>query len=163
MRTIGTKKINEALFLGSLTSDPDSPENGQIWYRSDLGAFRLRQDGDTGTIALIADIAELARLSAVENLADNTVDWDASIAAWQRVTLESGTRNITYTGFSSTVRQALFEIDVSDGPDIVYGDGQFMTEVPIIAGNDKIFIVAMSPDEGTTVYLFWVGEEAASA
>jgi hypothetical protein len=31
--------------LGNLTADPSSPANGSIWYRTDLGKFRGRENG----------------------------------------------------------------------------------------------------------------------
>lgn len=31
-------------FLG-LTADPSNPQNGAIWYRTDLGKFRGRENG----------------------------------------------------------------------------------------------------------------------
>lgn len=40
------------------TSDPGSPVNGQVWYRTDLNEFRIRRNGATVTV-LIANIGQI--------------------------------------------------------------------------------------------------------
>ncbi|MDD4050216.1 MAG: hypothetical protein PHX47_04405 [Candidatus ainarchaeum sp.] len=41
----GHVQINDVLCLNSITSDPASPTDGSIWYRSDTDEFRVRVNG----------------------------------------------------------------------------------------------------------------------
>jgi hypothetical protein len=38
------KQIKNCFYLGAFTSDP-SPIDGTMWYRSDLGKFRKKENG----------------------------------------------------------------------------------------------------------------------
>jgi len=42
--------FTDLLKLDNLTSDPVSPPDGSIWYRSDLSKFRIREGGVTKSI-----------------------------------------------------------------------------------------------------------------
>ena len=58
--------IGGPLLVDVVTSDPASPFNGMIWYRSDLNAFRVRING--ATYSLVA--------GSVNTVANDTI-WDA--------------------------------------------------------------------------------------
>lgn len=45
--------ISKVLYFYSLTSDPSTLLDGMMWYRSDLGTFRVRQAGLTKTITVV--------------------------------------------------------------------------------------------------------------
>lgn len=38
------------LVVPSMTSDPASPTDGELWYRSDTDVYKVRQNGVTKTI-----------------------------------------------------------------------------------------------------------------
>lgn len=42
--------MQDAIYLGSLSTDPATPMNGMIWYNSTLGKFRKRENGVTSDL-----------------------------------------------------------------------------------------------------------------
>ncbi len=48
----GTLKIRDILELTGVTSDPSSPQDGSIWYRSDVDELRCRVNGNTYLVML---------------------------------------------------------------------------------------------------------------
>lgn len=42
--------MQDAIYLGSLTTDPAAPQNGMIWYNSTLGKFRKHENGITSDL-----------------------------------------------------------------------------------------------------------------
>lgn len=56
METIGTKRARKAIFIGNRTEDPESPDDGLLWHRSDLNEFRFRVDNETKIVASLDDI-----------------------------------------------------------------------------------------------------------
>ena len=47
-----TCTIKDILLLNGITSDPTTPTNGSIWYRSDTGEFRVRANSHTYVLPL---------------------------------------------------------------------------------------------------------------
>ena len=46
--------IEPSVVLQGLTGDPPSPQDGEMWYRSDLGQLRVRVGGSTYRVSLTA-------------------------------------------------------------------------------------------------------------
>lgn len=53
--------------IDPLASDPGSPANGQLWYRTDTGRLRARVDGATEDVALLSDVTAGAITGALWN------------------------------------------------------------------------------------------------
>lgn len=48
-------KIIRAL-MNPVASDPSSPVNGELWYNSTGGVFKVRRNGTTDTVAMMSDV-----------------------------------------------------------------------------------------------------------
>jgi hypothetical protein len=78
--------FNGSVKLPSVTADPGSPVDGQIWYRSDTDLFRGRINGVTRTIDTVA--------VATPSDTSGTISTDASLGNHFRVTLTGTGRTL---------------------------------------------------------------------
>lgn len=72
METIGTKRARKAIFIGNRTEDPESPDDGLLWHRSDLNEFRFRVDNETKIVASLDDIPDITGYIHTQSVSSDT-------------------------------------------------------------------------------------------
>jgi hypothetical protein len=126
----------------NVASDPGSPTDGQIWYRTDLDVYRVRQNGVTRSLATLDDVAA-AGISA--NLVDAKGDIIAATADNTVARLPVGTDGFVLTAASGQATGLVWAAPAATYTDEMARDA---IAAALVAGNNIDITV---DDVGNTI------------
>jgi hypothetical protein len=134
-----------------LSADPGSPQDGQFWYRTDIGEFRIRTNGATKTLGISndADVVHLAgdeTITGLKTFSQAPAVPDASIPIAKLVGLDTAISD----AIADVVNAAPTQLDtLKELADALGDDANFATTVNTALGM-RVRQYAANIGDGTT-------------